>query len=72
MTDGDLLRAVAAALHGPLWQNALARALDVNERTVRRWAADRLPVPAGVWARIQAMLERRTSTLLGELRSRSR
>lgn len=31
---------VGEALYGPRWQSELARALGVNERTVRRWTAN--------------------------------
>lgn len=35
----ELLRQVGEALYGEQWQTELARALDVNNRTVRRWVA---------------------------------
>ena len=38
MTDLDLFTAIGAALYGPQWQSEMARALDVNIRTVQRWA----------------------------------
>jgi hypothetical protein len=72
MSDGELLCATGAALCGPLWMQALARLLDVNERTVRRWAADRMPVPRGVWERLHRLMQLRSAALLGELQSRSR
>ena len=37
MTPAELKKA-GEALYGPRWQTALARALGVNARTVRRWA----------------------------------
>ena len=44
------LRAAGEALYGARWQTALARALRVDARTVRKWAAgDRaIPGPAEV------------------------
>jgi len=32
------LRMIGECLYGELWQSQLARALGVNDRTVRRWA----------------------------------
>ena len=37
---------IGTALYGPRWQTSLALALDVSDRTVRRWAAGQ-PVPPG-------------------------
>lgn len=56
MTDADLLNATATALYGAQWQSALARALDVADRTVRRWAAGDTPVPEGVWLDISEII----------------
>jgi hypothetical protein len=39
----DILALVGRALFGDRWQHSMARALDVNERTVRRWAQDGAP-----------------------------
>lgn len=44
----DILRAYGEALFGPRWQSELARALDVNERTMRRWLAGDTPIPDGL------------------------
>lgn len=63
MTDAELLNATATALYGPLWQNALARALDINERTVRRWATGEAPVPLGVWHDISELIGDRVTEL---------
>ena len=63
MTETELLNATATALYGPLWQNALARALDINERTVRRWASGEAPVPLGVWHDISEIIAERVTEL---------
>jgi DNA-binding transcriptional regulator YiaG len=42
-TDADWLRAQLTALH--LSQTALARALEIDERVVRRWAAGQERIP---------------------------
>lgn len=51
MTEPDMtpaiLKSIGQRLFGPRWQRALAHTLDVNERTVQRWAAGSVDVPAG-------------------------
>ena len=39
MTNRDRLTLLAEAIFGPRWQNATARALDVNTRQVHRWVS---------------------------------
>jgi hypothetical protein len=63
MTDAEILNLTATALYGALWQNALARALDINQRTVRRWAAGEAPVPPGVWQDISEIMAERVIEL---------
>ena len=63
MTDAEMLNLTATALYGALWQNALARALDINERTVRRWASGEIPVPIGVWHDISEIIAERVTEL---------
>lgn len=43
-----LIRELGEALLGPRWISPLARMLNVNTRTVERWAADNPPAPAWV------------------------
>ena len=44
MSPAEILKLVGEALYGPRWQSDLAGDLDVNECTMRRWAAgDDLP-----------------------------
>lgn len=49
LPNADEFSAFGLALYGHGWQTALARALDVNTRTVRRWASGETPVPEAVW-----------------------
>jgi len=49
------LRAAPAALG--LSGRGLARLLDVNEKTWRRWVAGQVPIPRSVTLVVQAMLE---------------
>ncbi|MCW5746042.1 MAG: hypothetical protein KIT36_07580 [Alphaproteobacteria bacterium] len=52
MDQGDVLRRVGEALFGERWLGELAQALEINERTIRRWAAGGFHVPSGVWRQI--------------------
>lgn len=57
-----LLHEIGEALYGPQWQCELSRALGVNDRTVRRWAAGTYAVPPRVWADITRLaFERKTA-----------
>lgn len=58
----ELLREAGEALFGRQWQTALAEALGVADRTVRRWAAGQ-PVPPGAQAELLALMEARGATL---------
>jgi len=56
MKDRELLDRAASAIYGPAWHAQLPRALDANERTVLRFAAGTLELPAGVWVKIRKLL----------------
>jgi DNA-binding transcriptional regulator YiaG len=56
MTDADRLRDTLARLQ--LSQRGLARALDLDERIVRRWCAGQDRVPRVVWLAIDALVAR--------------
>jgi hypothetical protein len=59
--DNTLLRVVGAACFGEQWQSDLARALDVDPRTVRHWVADKHAPRPGVYTDLVTLLiERRT------------
>ena len=45
----DLFRRAGAALFGPEWIPPLAEAMDINIRTVQRWASGKMPIPFGIW-----------------------
>ena len=55
----SLFREAGEALFGPRWQSEMARALDISDRTVRRWDEGSYPVPPGAWADIRALLRDR-------------
>lgn len=42
MTPSQLSR-ICTLLYGERWQSALARDLEINDRTVRRWAKEGSP-----------------------------
>jgi hypothetical protein len=55
----QLLQLCGEALYGPRWQSELARAIDISDRTMRRWLADPHEIPFGVWKDIQELLLQR-------------
>jgi hypothetical protein len=42
------LRLVGQTLYGPSWRAALAEALQVSPRTIRRWSTGEFPIPDSV------------------------
>lgn len=56
------LHQIGEALYGPRWQSELARALDVSDRTVRRWAAG-ADMPEGAWEDIRQLCAERSAAL---------
>lgn len=62
MRDG-LLEQCGEALYGSLWQTELSRALGVSDRTVRRWASGKTPVPRAVWDEIASVMDARSEML---------
>ena len=61
----ELLTAIGEALYGPSWQTELAAAVNVSDRTMRRWIAEQYTLPAGVWRDLAAALDARQSDLIG-------
>lgn len=55
-TDADRIRETITALGTT--QRGLARLLDLDERTVRRYASGQQPVPAVVWLALEALRQR--------------
>ncbi len=55
MTSAELA-AMCLAIWGHNWQGPLARALKVNDRTVRRWASGDVPIPDSVESDIRRIL----------------
>lgn len=65
MTRDDL-RAAGELLYGPRWQTALARDLNVADRTVRRWAAGKIQIGEGAAKCINHLLALDGHRPLGE------
>ena len=59
----DLLTKCGEALYGPRWQRELAAALEVDERTMRRWVAGDSPVPDGVNVDLLRLLTERADDI---------
>jgi plasmid maintenance system antidote protein VapI len=61
--DADTFCRVGEALFGSNWQGDMARALGINERTIRRMVAGDMPVSAGVWRDIANLCVTRGKSL---------
>lgn len=62
MEDKDKLRQVGEALFGLHWLMQMSAAIDVDERTLRRWAGGQ-PVPPGVWKDLAEVCATRAAAL---------
>lgn len=58
-----LLVECGEALYGRRWQTELARALDVSDRTMRRWAAGTHDVPPGLYIDLLRLTHERAAEL---------
>jgi hypothetical protein len=61
----DLLIETGRMLYGANWQSELARALDVSDRTMRRWLARQTEPPAGICADLLRLVQARGTALQG-------
>jgi len=59
----NLLTQCGEALYGTRWRTDLAAALDVDERTVRRWVSGDTPVPRGVYTDLMRIMQERALDL---------
>ena len=55
---------IGELLYGPSWRGALAVALDVAERTVRRWAGGDHQIPDGIAGDLADLCRRQSARLL--------
>ncbi len=66
----DLFTQCGEAMWGDQWQTAMAEALGVSDRTVRRWVSGERIKP-GVWVDIMRIMQDR-SLLLDDLANEAR
>ena len=59
----ELLAQVGKLLFGERWQTDLAKAADVDSRTVRRWVAGAYPIPDGVFLDLHRQVQERAQDL---------
>lgn len=67
MTGADLKRC-AEALYGDDWEGPLLRALDVNDRTLRRWMRAEFELPPTLEADVRSLLRLRRDEIDARLR----
>lgn len=67
--DHNHLTAVGLALYGSHWVNDLADALDVSERSIRRWAAGTYEIPEGIRGELVSLCRARGANLEGIARA---
>ena len=60
---------VGEALYGPRFHSQLAAALNVNERTMRRWVAGDFEPPESLKADLLRLLKERRADLTGLINS---
>lgn len=63
MNPIKMLTRAGEALYGEQWQRALARDLNVNDRTVRRWYSGESSIPDGVQNDLRSLLSIRQKKL---------
>jgi hypothetical protein len=64
------LRLVGQTLYGPSWRAALAEALQVSPRTIRRWSTGEFPIPENVAGELAILCRTRGAelfSLVGDL-----
>lgn len=63
MTKIDDLATYGQALYGAHWAAPLAKALNVNERNLRRWLAGTADPPPGIIDDLRALVRQKISEL---------
>jgi hypothetical protein len=62
--DPELFRAVGEALYGARWKSEIATLLEVDYRTVQRWAKGEFTIPWGVKVELRRICLERGGALL--------
>ena len=65
MLDNNTLQKIGQSLYGTNWIGDLAAALNVNERSMRRWAAGTYEIPAGIRGELVTLCRARGANLEG-------
>lgn len=64
MTDRhDMIERIGAALWGDTWQTQMARALEIDGSTVRRWVARKTDPRPGVFVDLMRIMQDRAEAL---------
>lgn len=63
----ELLEKLGIAAFGNAWKASLADALPVARPTITDWMTGKKPIPVGIWANIQKIIESRLMGLQGAL-----
>lgn len=61
----ELLHEVGETLYGEHWRPPLSRALEVDDRTMRRWAAGTLAIPQSIAGELLTLVFTRQQALSG-------
>ncbi len=54
--DAGTFERAGTMLYGADFRLPLSRALEVGERSVRRWASGEGPIPEGIWSELRSLL----------------
>ncbi|GGW23910.1 hypothetical protein GCM10011452_09070 [Gemmobacter lanyuensis] len=64
MTDKhDMIERIGTALWGDTWQSQMARALEIDSSTVRRWVARKTDPRPGVFVDLIRIMQERAAAL---------
>ena len=58
-----LLHEAGELLYGPRWQSEIGRALNVSDRSVRRWIAEEHALPEDLAAQLRRLIDQRIAAL---------
>lgn len=62
-TPAELFHRIAVALYGEQYIAPLATLLEVDKESVRKWAAGKMPIPAGIWRELREWVSNRYAEL---------
>lgn len=62
--DPKTFSLIGESLFGAFWVHQLSEELDVNPRTVARWANGKFKIPDNVWSELEQLCRARGQSLL--------